>query len=325
MPAQKVTAADSRTELFPSPLTPDRLLGNGTFSELHIAKPDRDPPNAGQRASLRGRSMNDEQRAKQDLIGELVESRRRIAELTEANRRLVGEVQERTRAEEALAKKQRLLTDLLDSSDRERKLMAYEIHDGLAQQLAAAKMHLETAARLQRAKPGESSEALLAASRMLEQGLAEARRLMNEVRPLAIDETGIILAIERLVVAAMTSSGLQIEFRHEVRFGRLPHLVEQSLLRTVQEALTNAARHSRSDRSRIDFVQEGDSIRLEIQDWGIGFDPAGVGEGRLGLEGIRQRAKILGGTAEIDSTPGKGTRIIVRVPLAEIEAQGGGR
>ncbi len=91
--------------------------------------------------------------------------------------------------------------------------------------------------------------------------------------------------------------------------------MENAIYRIVQEGLTNACRHSKSQRVRVELMQRGDLLQIKVQDWGEGFDPARVDADRFGLEGIRQRARLLGGSASVESTPGQGTCLAVELPL----------
>jgi signal transduction histidine kinase len=93
--------------------------------------------------------------------------------------------------------------------------------------------------------------------------------------------------------------------------------VENALFRIAQEGLANAMHHSKSDRVQIALSAPAGRIRLEIRDWGIGFDPQQVPEGHFGVEGIRERTRLLGGDAQIHSRPGQGTTVLVEVPAAE--------
>ena len=101
-----------------------------------------------------------------------------------------------------------------------------------------------------------------------------------------------------------------------MQFERLEPLLEATIYRIVQQAINNIQRHSRAERAEIRLTQQGDWIHLEIQDWGIGFDPSSVSEDRFGLQGIRERARLMRGRAVIDSAPGKGTQINVDLPVA---------
>jgi signal transduction histidine kinase len=94
-------------------------------------------------------------------------------------------------------------------------------------------------------------------------------------------------------------------------------ILENAIYRICQEGLANACKHSHSDRVRIRLSQIEDRIRIEIRDWGDGFDPSHVQENRFGLIGIRQRVRLLGGRHRIQSAPAKGTRLTVELPIME--------
>ena len=232
---------------------------------------------------------------------------------------VIRDITERKRAEETLQKEHRTLKHLLQSSDHERQLIAYEIHDGLAQQLAGAIMQFQTYAHLKDKKPKLAAKAYDAGMTMLQQGHFEARRLIAGVRPPILDESGVVAAVGHLVNEQSRLKGPKIEYRSRVDFDRLAPIVENAIYRIVQEGLTNACQHSKSEKVRVSLVQREDRVRIEIRDWGIGFDTKAVQENRFGLEGIRQRARLLGGKCSIRSTTGKGTRITVELPVVARE------
>jgi signal transduction histidine kinase len=205
---------------------------------------------------------------------------------------------------------------MLRAQDRERQLAAYEIHDGLAQQLTAATMQFQTFEQLQDQDHRQAADCYSAGLHMLKESLSEARRLISGLRPPILDESGVVAAIAHLVHDVMAQNGLEVEFHSSVKFKRLGSMLENAIFRIVQESLTNICRHSRSDKARVRLVQKGDRILVEVQDWGTGFDPDSVEEKSFGLAGIRERARLLGGQATIDSTPGKGTRIAADLPLS---------
>jgi PAS domain S-box-containing protein len=226
---------------------------------------------------------------------------------------------ERHRAEQALRNKQRTMKHLLQSSDHERQLIAYEIHDGVAQHLAGAIMQFETYFHQKDSASQKALKAFEAGMTMLRQGHGETRRLISGVRPPILDESGIAAAIAHLVSDGGNLKGPRIEYRSAVLFDRLAPLVENALYRIVQEGLANACRHSKSEMVRVSLVQRGDRIRMEIRDWGVGFDVREIREDRFGLEGIRQRVRLLGGRCRIRSKPGNGTRIVAELPVIEKE------
>lgn len=139
--------------------------------------------------------------------------------------------------------------------------------------------------------------------------------MISELRPPILDEQGMIGSLEYLVAEQLQKSGCRIRFHHDVTFDRLSPLLEQAMFRIVQEALNNVIRHSSAEEAEVNLSQSGQRIRIEIRDRGVGFDLAGVPADRFGLRGITERARLFGGTATIDSRPGKGTRIVVEVPI----------
>jgi len=241
----------------------------------------------------------------------------RLAELGEVNRQLTREIQERRQAEKALQAERRLLIRSLALQERERKLIAYEIHDGLVQLVTGAEMNLQALLAGPDTAPPDSTRAIAEVQDLLRRGVAEARRLIRGLRPPGLEEAGLGPAVERLVAEASQPGGLKVELHNDLPEDRLPSELETAVFRIVQEALTNAQRHSQSGRVRIELGLPGKRLRLEVRDWGIGFDPRSVEEGHYGLKGIRERARLLGGRATIDAAPGKGTRLTVELPLPE--------
>ena len=235
---------------------------------------------------------------------------------------LVEDITDRKRAEEALAKEHRNLRHMLRSSDNERQLIAYEIHDGLAQQLAAAIMQFDAFDHLKTTKPKQAADAYNAGITMLRQGHFETRRLIAGVRPPILDEEGIVEAVAHLVHELGRDKGPKIENHSRVDFDRLDPTLENAIYRIAQEALTNACKHGKSDRISVSLLQREDLLRIEIRDWGVGFDPKTVPKSHFGLEGIRQRARLLGGKCNIRSTAGRGTRIMVELPVIPRDEEG---
>jgi signal transduction histidine kinase len=248
-------------------------------------------------------------RAYQIHLEQLVEMR--TAELNQ-------EIDKRKKAHEALRKEQEELKRLLAMHDRDRQLIGFEIHDGLTQLLAGSLMRLETFLRTVSPDDRPGWEQFHTGVKLLREGLGEARRLISGLRSATLEDLGLVAAVEELVAQIGRLEGTpQLEFAHRVAFDRLPPPLENTMYRIVQEALTNACRHSRSPRVRAEISQEGQRVQIEIRDWGIGFDPSVVKEGHYGLDSIQQRARLFGGQATIESQPGEGTRIRVELPLPE--------
>lgn len=216
------------------------------------------------------------------------------------------------------AMERQAVNQLLDAYEQYRKLVAYEIHDGVVQCLTGALMNLEASMRiLGDDGPTTAREGLGRAADLLRNGITEARALMSGLRPEVLEDYGLIAAVNHLVRESRGRTPASIEWSHRGDFDRLAPPLETSLFRIVQEGLANALRHSDSYKVRITLRQEDKGIRAVIEDWGRGFDPRKVAQNRFGLQGICQRAKVFGGEATIESAPGEGTRVVVDLPLVE--------
>jgi PAS domain S-box-containing protein len=205
--------------------------------------------------------------------------------------------------------------EMLQRAHDEVELMAYEIHDGLAQKLAGALMHFQAMDLRNQNIPENMGKEFNVALQLLRDSMIETRRLIAGLRPPVLDEAGLTAAIEYLAAETTERCAIEIDFQKDVQFTRLASTLESAIFRIVQECLNNACNHSQSKKVRISLAQRENRLRVEIEDWGRGFDPAQVPPGHYGLTGIRQRARLVGGQAEIESTPGKGARITVDLPL----------
>jgi len=231
---------------------------------------------------------------------------------------LIGtDITQRRKADEQLRVEQQLLRQLLELHERDRKMIAYEIHDGLAQDLAGTLFHLQAYAEMADKDASPSRELLDMTVRLLSTSIAEARRLISGLRPPVLDESGVVVAVEYLVGEAQERGCPPVSFLVDVQFDRLAFPLENAIFRIVQEALNNACRYSESPRIELRLTQVVGRVQISVEDWGRGFRPDDVAENRFGLRGIRERARLLGGSAEVHSAPGAGARIFVDLPLIE--------
>ena len=233
---------------------------------------------------------------------------------------VVRDLTARKKAEQALEREQGHLRRLLEMLEHDRQLVAYEIHDGFVQSLVGARMLLDMPH--EQLAPNEC-ERFEKAVDLLNRGIEEARRLISGQRPLILDERGLMAAIDHLVCERKIGNSQEIEYQDLVSFDRLAPPLETAVFRVVQEGLNNAERHSQSHKVRLRVTQEDERLCVEIRDWGVGFDPNCVGENCFGLEGLRERARIFGGTAEIDTSPGVGTTVTVEFPIVGKSPQDG--
>ena len=239
------------------------------------------------------------------------------------NARLKAEAARRTEAETALREEHLQLPRVLEVYEQERHLVAYDIHDGFVQSATAAHMGLQAALAAYTSDPDRALENIVRSLHQLQQSLTQVRSLMRGLRPVVLEESGLPAAVEQLVHDTEANAEIHIDWSSCVAFDRLSPALETSIFRIIQEGLTNAVRHGHADCAAVELKQVERTIHVRIEDWGSGFDPAAPKIGHYGLEGIRQRARLFGGAARIESAPGKGTRIEVELPLIERENASG--
>jgi signal transduction histidine kinase len=262
-------------------------------------------------------------------LGQSLERMRRalrelIADVEDANTQLEGRVAERTRElnEANLELRAReeirrgLLQKIITAQEDERKRIARELHDETSQSLAVLNMGLEAATEAIRSgRTPRLDEVKALAVRTLE----DVHRLILDLRPSVLDDLGLLAAIRWYAERTLESRGLSVRCELEELQSRLPPELETVLFRICQECLTNVARHAQATAVLVQVGQDGDAVRVEIEDDGKGFDPPTAAERRgrrpWGLMGIRERAELFGGKVTFDSAPGQGTRVVVRIPI----------
>ena len=203
------------------------------------------------------------------------------------------------------------------ATEQERRRWARELHDETLQGLGALRLGLSTARRTDDAERWRAAvdDAVL----QLDTEIANLRGIIADVRPAALDELGAAAALESLV-DRMRSRGLDVQLTVDLDFEagrsdtRHAEDLETAIYRIVQESLNNALKHAGTDAVVVDVVEAEGTIAVRVTDEGRGFDTASQGTG-FGLVGIRERAGLLGGTAEIDSAPGVGTTVTARLPV----------
>jgi signal transduction histidine kinase len=225
------------------------------------------------------------------------------------------DISELHHAQARLLANEQLLRKLLHLQEQERKLVAYEIHDGLVQYMVGAQMSLDGIRRRLQSENKEILQNIEWSRDLIGKSIDEARHLISELRPLIIDELGIIEAIRYLIDEMSGKSDIHVQFLPIIEFDRLPPLLEGNVFRIVQEALANVRHHSQASDVQIKLFQDAATLQIQIQDNGIGFDPENIEENRFGVEGIIKRAQLFGGRAEFHSSPGNGTKIDVVLPL----------
>jgi PAS domain S-box-containing protein len=263
--------------------------------------------------------------------------RKTAEELQQANETLEAQVAERTEAlaertrelEASLAERQDLLRRVVTTEEQERRRISRELHDQTGQHLTGLALGLK-ALEDTIAAQGEESNASLGRLREVAADLAQdLHRIAVDLRPTALDDLGLVPALRTYVQRWSGTSGIAADFESfgidgeesEVDRGRLPEIVGTTVYRVVQEALTNTARHGNKVATRaiqvsVTLQRLGRKLQVTIEDDGPGFDVEAARRiGRLGLVGMEERAQACGGTLDIESEIGRGTTIILRIPL----------
>jgi signal transduction histidine kinase len=203
------------------------------------------------------------------------------------------------------------LRRVVSAQELERQRLARELHDETGQALTSILLGLKS---VEDAK--SASEASAAAGELRElvvTTLQDVRRLAVELRPKALDDFGLVSAIERLVETFREQTGIQVDLEPRLGKERLPPDVETTLYRITQEALTNVVKHAQARRVSIVLTRRDGSISAVIEDDGRGFEGE-AGENGLGLLGMRERIALVGGRLSLESSPGSGTTLSIEVP-----------
>lgn len=261
--------------------------------------------------------------ALQEQRGQLeLRVRERTAELSKTNNALQAEMAQRQQAQEA---HREVLRRLSEAQETERGRISRELHDRLGQDLTALKLGLQL---LQKQGPFAApvQESIGKLQKLTAGLMRDIHRLAWELRPSTLDDLGLELALQRFTSEWSDNSGIALDFHSDGLNGqRLPLEFETALYRIAQEALTNVLRHAKASRVSVLLERHPERVSLIVEDNGTGFDAEAVlgspaTRGKLGLLGMGERVKLLGGTFTIESTIGTGTAIFARIPTSA-EAQ----
>jgi two-component system, NarL family, sensor histidine kinase DevS len=207
------------------------------------------------------------------------------------------------------------LRRVVDAQELERARLARELHDETGQALTSILLglkHLDDVVETDEAREATASIRELVAST-----LQDVRRLAVELRPSALDDFGLVAAVERLAANLSEQSDLVVDLEAQLGDRRLPPEAETALYRIVQEALTNVVKHAAAHRVSITLVRKEASAVVVIEDDGRGFDPEAVRAGALGFTGMRERVELVGGRLTVEASPGAGTTLVAEVHITD--------
>ncbi|MBZ0299521.1 MAG: sensor histidine kinase [Anaerolineae bacterium] len=214
--------------------------------------------------------------------------------------------------QEKEALRARYVSGVIVAQEDERKRIARELHDSTGQSLTSILVGL------QNLKTSTSPEEIASRSDelrgVISRTIDEVRNLAWQLRPSALDDLGLLSALDHYISEFQTRYDIPVDFVANGLAQRLPREMETSIYRIIQEALTNIARHAQANYASVMIDKRQSTLRIVIEDDGIGFDPNRVQDRSLGLQGIRERAALFQGTITLESRPSQGTALFVTLP-----------
>jgi signal transduction histidine kinase len=201
---------------------------------------------------------------------------------------------------------------VVEAQELERARLARELHDETGQALTSILLGLKPLERT--AESAEARTALESVRELVISTLQDVRRLAVELRPSALDDFGLVPAVERLTETFREQSGLRVDLETQLGEERLPSEAETTLYRVIQEALTNVVKHSAAKRVSILLQRKNSAVVAVVEDDGAGFDPSDTRADAIGLSGMRERVSLAGGRLQVESSPGAGTTVVAEVP-----------
>ncbi len=233
-----------------------------------------------------------------------------IGDLTSAFNKMSGKIKMQT--EELQEERSKRITSVIDGQEQERQRLSRELHDGLGQHILAIKMKLE---RAENASPELKQQIIDEAKNLLTTASREVVSMSENLMPPVLTQFGLISAIENLCEEIRSNNDIRITFHYNELPEKCENNIKIYLYRIIQEALNNIVKHSEATKVDINFLYENETIHLSIEDNGKGFDAEQKRKSGNGIYNMHDRAEILGGTFQIISAAGKGTRIEVKLRI----------
>jgi PAS domain S-box-containing protein len=226
---------------------------------------------------------------------------------------MAQDITERKRAEEQV---RGLIRDTLNAQEAERERICLEVHDGVTQTLASVFQYLQTL-ETTLAEGTPAKQLVFRASALVKQAIQESREVINSLQPATLRDLGLVATLRQEVRQLEQETRWKIDFKADTI--RLPADIETGLYRIIHEAITNARKHADTERLRLAISSTANRVKVEVRDWGIGFNYNPQNMLRrpgAGLLSIRKRVELLQGVCDIESRPGQGTTVRVEIPLS---------
>lgn len=297
------------------------ILGAVWFTTRQVSAP-LEQLRTATRAIASGNLDDSIQVIAQDEVGDLARDAEAMRQQLKRSLDEVG--QARSKLEQTVAERTQRLSELLGkiigAQEGERQRLAREIHDEQSQALGALLVMLNRIGRLSGNAATEVRGEIEQAQNMARRLLDETRRLIYDLRPSVLDDMGLEAAIRWCVETHLESNGIEVTIQSSLTSRRLTDIMEVTLFRIAQEAIVNIGRHSKARHAGILLEQQDSTLHMRVWDDGAGFVPrpkeSALQTSGLGLQGMEERVRLIGGNIDILSTPGEGTIIEVDVPLS---------
>ncbi|MDI3535250.1 MAG: two-component system, NarL family, sensor histidine kinase DegS [Thermosediminibacterales bacterium] len=240
---------------------------------------------------------------------------------------LKGDMKDITLQIDGIQKRQLLGAKIIQAQEEERKRIARDIHDGPAQTIANVVMCSEVCERLLDKDINKARQEISELKNNLRGVLQELRKIIFDLRPMLIDDMGLVPAIKKYLSIFEKQNNIETSFSVIGNERKLPSILEVTIFRILQEAINNVKKHAKANTVFLKIEFNNDYVTMLIRDDGRGFDTEKVfndkkaGIETFGLMGIKERAQLMGGKLEIYSKPGKGTRVFLKIPLDNFDEE----
>lgn len=219
---------------------------------------------------------------------------------------------------EEAKEKQEFGLKIIEAQEEERKKLSREIHDGPAQMLANILLRSELVDRAYRDERIEIAvKEMKDVRKMIRSSLYEVRRIIYDLRPMALDDLGLLPTIKRYIATVSEYNDIQIEFNSIGKDERLNNKYEIAFFRLLQESIQNVIKHANADLIQVNLEITNKNVAMSVKDNGDGFDPKEKKESSFGIIGMKERVEMIEGEIDIQSQKDKGTRIFINVPYID--------
>ncbi|MBT9153610.1 MAG: Signal transduction histidine-protein kinase/phosphatase DegS [Firmicutes bacterium] len=266
------------------------------------------------------------ERALRNLEDTVKKAEQLVSQVGVATEVLRGNLKELSGQLDTMQQRQWLGLRIIRAQEEERRRLARDMHDGPAQMLANVMLRAEICERLLDADLAQVRGELRSLKEVVRGSIKDIRKVIFDLRPMALDDLGLVPALKRYISDVKEQRGLLVELSVQGLDRRMPSVVEVASFRIVQEGLNNVLKHARAAKVQVKIEFGKDALLISITDDGQGFavDEALTERGEhFGLLSMRERVQLLEGTCQIESAPGRGASIMVRLPIREGGENGG--